>query len=264
MRTTMSHSPLVGTCMILSLLVCVPALPAANAKRPRATPQTPASAYAEAGLSDPCAAGARTQALAPATESSAAVVPLATLLSRSKNQTASQPQAEQDSVLSKQLWSNRITIPETDTEAANSLALKRLIRQVRSVKFAGKDAGPTFTAPTESEPVASLSKPQSDLIRENQAAEPATASTEASGCPTGPARRSRCCNRIPTRCETRWKWPNFCSSAAGLRKRLPSTLGRWIGSAGSIPPMTQIEPGFFSNWATASAKPTSPKPRKST
>ncbi len=190
MRTTVSHGPLARTCMILSLLVCVEALPAANAKRPRGAPQTNASAYAETGLSDPCVAGPKTQAVASAAESTA--VPLATLLGRAKNQTtgstgpasqadASSPlQGEQGAALPKQLWSTRITIPETDVEAANSLALKRLIHQVRSVKFAGKDANPTFTAPTESEPVASSSQPQADLLGENQAAESATASTQTS------------------------------------------------------------------------------------
>lgn len=191
MRTTRSHWPLARTCMILSLLVCVEASPAANAKRTRSAAQTKASTQAEAGLNAPSAADPKTQAAATVAESTTAV-PLSSLLNRTKPQTAgsdvsthpsdaSSPlQGEQSVALSKQLWSTRITIPETDVEAANSLALKRLIRQVRSVKFADQNAGPTFTAPSETEPAVSSPEPQSSFTAERQTAEPATASVETS------------------------------------------------------------------------------------
>jgi tetratricopeptide (TPR) repeat protein len=173
--------------MILSLLVCVEASPAANAKRPRTAAKANAAAPAEAGSSDPCAVGPQTQGVASAAQSSSAV-PLATLLNRTGSPTsgsaapadASSPlREERNAVLSKQLWSTRITIPDTNADTADSLALKRLIRQVQSVKFAGKDAASTFTAPAESEPVAAASEPQFNLVQAGQTAVPATASTEA-------------------------------------------------------------------------------------
>ncbi len=49
-----------------------------------------------------------------------------------------------------ELWSDRISAPDPNEDAQTRLALKRLIRQVRSVKFDAKSAAPAPTFPSES------------------------------------------------------------------------------------------------------------------
>jgi TolA-binding protein len=153
-------------CVILSLLVCVRALPAANAAKPRAVSQNRTSAHAEGRISDPCAVGPTLPAGAASVEASDTTIPLAKLLNRTKSQTKaldnvsvvrrtgvpSRVNTEPNAVLSQQLWSGRIVSPDTNQDTEDSLALKRLIRQVRGVRFSNKDTGPTFTAPDESQP----------------------------------------------------------------------------------------------------------------
>jgi tetratricopeptide (TPR) repeat protein len=87
-------------------------------------------------------------------EPSDSAIPPATLLRRAREQ-AKVPASGVDSgsFLARELWSSRITAPQTSEDADASLALKRLIRQVRSVRFDSKDPPPTFTAPAESRPV---------------------------------------------------------------------------------------------------------------
>jgi hypothetical protein len=152
--------------MILSLLVCLKATPAAAAGRPRTSSPDRTSAYTEAGMGDPCAVNPTLQAGTAPAEASATVVPLAKLLDRTRAQTKSLDNVsvvrrvgapsrigvESNGGLSQKLWSSRIVVPDTDQDAEDSLALKRLIRQVQSVKFGGKNTGPTFTAPDESQP----------------------------------------------------------------------------------------------------------------
>jgi tetratricopeptide (TPR) repeat protein len=146
--------------MILSLLVGVEAVQAANAARPRATTPGQRSAYAEAGSNDPCTVNSILQA-----EAADTAVPLARLLNRTRSQAKASKTADtadragtplldagQNSSLSKDLWSSRVSAPQISQDAETSLALKRLIRQVRSVKFGEKEAGPTFTAPAEPQP----------------------------------------------------------------------------------------------------------------
>lgn len=178
--------------MILSLLVFAEASPAANARRPRVAVKANAPAPAEAGPTDPCAVGPTTSSAAPAGESPSAV-PLATLLGRARNQTTDSTdpaRGEQNTPLSKQLWSTRITIPETGVDTTDGLALQRLIHQVRSVKFAGKNTGPAFTAPAEPGPVAASSEFQFDAVQGNQTAAPSTASNEASATASNKTRKT--------------------------------------------------------------------------
>ena len=191
MRTTASSSLMARGCMILSLLVCVKALPAANAARPRTAAPDRTSAYAEAGLNDPCAVSPMVRVETTGAEPSGTAVPLAKLLSRAQSQAkasgtagaASQigtPRAGvgQNGSLSEELWSSRVAALQTGQDAENSLALRRLIRQVRSVKFAGTDAGPTFTPPAEPAPALQASE---TLPVQADAAQPtvATARTTA-------------------------------------------------------------------------------------
>lgn len=163
MRTILSNSPVARGCTIVSLLVCVRALPAANAVRSPTTLQNRTSAYAEAGPGDPCAVGPRVQTNSLGSKPSATTVPLAQLLSRTRSRAKTSRSAdagspvetpyagpEQNGPFTQELWSSRITAPQTGQEAEDSLALRRLIRQVRSVKFHDKDPGPTFTPPAES------------------------------------------------------------------------------------------------------------------
>jgi len=166
MRTTLSSSFAAQACVVLSLLVCVKGLEAANARQSRAVPQDRASAYAEKGIGDPCAVRLTLTPETTPPETSETSVPLAKLLDRTRAQTkaldtagvrrapiASGGGSTQNGSLSQELWSSRIEAPEAPQDAEESLALKRLIRQVRSVKFAGKSTGPAFAAPDESRPV---------------------------------------------------------------------------------------------------------------
>ncbi len=80
-------------------------------------------------------------------------IPLASLLNRTTSQTKAMPTGiGQSDSLRQSLWSKRVAAPEQGKEVEASLALKRLIRHVRSVKFEEKDTGPTFQPPAESLP----------------------------------------------------------------------------------------------------------------
>lgn len=203
MRTTLSNSSTARACVILSVLVCVKALPAANARQPRATSQERTSAYAEGGLTDPCAVGPTLPVGTVSAETSDTAVPLAKLLDRTRSQTkalenagpvrrvgvASRGNTDPKGPLSQELWSSRIAAPEATQDVQDSLALKRLIRQVRSVKFANKDTGPAFTAPDEF-----LSRPQSPGIGATPVAAsstaPAAATTDSSASTSHKAQKT--------------------------------------------------------------------------
>ncbi len=161
MRTTVLNAPLARTCTILSLLVCVRALPAANPAQPRRTVQNPVSAYTEGGLNDPCAVAQIVQDGLRGAQHSDSAVPLARLLSRTNSQ-AEPPHvgSDQGGSLTQRLWSTRVMSPEQGQEVEASLALKRLIRQVRSVKFEDRDTGPTFTSPAEPAPASETPEAQ--------------------------------------------------------------------------------------------------------
>jgi tetratricopeptide (TPR) repeat protein len=153
MRTTASHSLLARACTILSLLVCARALPAAASPRPQTTAHEETSAYAEGGLSDPCAVGQAVQSRPGAARSADSAISLTKLMSRTRNQAeALRTGPDQGRALTQDLWSGRVAAPEQGKEAEASLALRRLVRQVRSMKFEDKDAGPAFKPPAESRP----------------------------------------------------------------------------------------------------------------
>jgi len=157
----MYHSPLARACAILSLFVCVEALPASDSARPRAAVRDQTSAYAEGGLNDPCAVGQTTQSGLDATQSSDTAISLAKLMSRTRSQAdAMRTGPDRSGSLTQDLWSTRVAAPEQGREAEASLALKRLVRQVRSVKFEDQNPGPTFTPPPESMPSADAMEAQ--------------------------------------------------------------------------------------------------------
>ncbi|MEN6332942.1 MAG: tetratricopeptide repeat protein, partial [Phycisphaerales bacterium] len=71
----------------------------------------------------------------------------------------------------------------------DSLALKRLIRQVRAVKFANKETGPVFTAPGESQPLDASSESEAGPA---SAAKPAaTASVAADPSASVPSKTQK-------------------------------------------------------------------------
>jgi len=79
-------------------------------------------------------------------------IPLSSLLSRVKSEgPVARTESGQSGPLAQTLWSNRVAAPEQAKEAEASLALKRLVRQVRSVKFEDQNVGPTFQPPAESD-----------------------------------------------------------------------------------------------------------------
>lgn len=201
MKTTLWNSPPARTCVILSALLCVKALAAANAGQPRVTARSQTPAYAEGGLTDPCAVGPRGPGGTVPSETSNTPIPLAKLLDRTRNQAKALENAgpirrgeitscentDSKSSLFQELWSSRIAMPETTQDVEESLALKRLIHQVRSVKFASKDAGPAFKAPDESP-----SKPPSPEIGPTPVpAKPTAPATVAAGSSASPSNKTQ-------------------------------------------------------------------------
>lgn len=199
MRTIGSDERPARGCMILSLLICVAALSAANSAQSQTPSQNQTSAYAEAGLSDPRTASPTVQGGAAVAAPSGTAVPLARVLSRTRPQekapgtaetvspagVPSRPSVALNNPLSQELWSNRMAAIETTEDAETSLALRHLIRQVRSVKFNDKDTGPTFTPPAE--PQATAGEMEMLPVQANtaQPAASGTAPTEASTAPEG-------------------------------------------------------------------------------
>jgi len=88
-------------------------------------------------VNDPCA---------PAAASVAAAHP-AGRQAASRNP---EPAAETRGPLARELWSSRITAPGVSEDAQTSLALKRLIRQVRGLALDDKRPAPPSAAPAES------------------------------------------------------------------------------------------------------------------
>ena len=188
MRTIAFQSPLARACTILSVLVCVRALPAASAAQPVAKNQNSTSARAEAGPNDPCAVGQPIPSGSGASESSETAISLAKLMSRTKSQAKSlQTGPGGIGTLKQDLWSSRVASPNEESEAEASLALKRLVRQVRSLKFEDQNPGPTFTPPAESLPpdetVPTQPKETIAVSSALSAAAPAAVSSEATLSP---------------------------------------------------------------------------------
>ncbi len=155
MTTNISHSSWLRACTILSLLACVGALRAAEPTRPRTPPRIQGASFAKGGLSDPCAVGPMAQAGPEVAAIPDSAIPLSSLLSRMKSEgPAARTESGQGGPLAQTLWSNRVAAPEQAKEAEASLALKRLVRQVRSVKFEDQNVGPTFQPPAESNSLA--------------------------------------------------------------------------------------------------------------
>jgi hypothetical protein len=86
----------------------------------------------------------------------------------------------QQDQLARKLWSSRIIAPDPNDDVTASLALKRLIRQVQSVKFEDKKPAPTFTPPVapQTPPEPTIVQPAREV--EAPAIRPATAAAESS------------------------------------------------------------------------------------
>lgn len=189
MRTIVFQSPLAKACTILSVLVCVRALPAASAAQPVAKNQNSTSAYAEAGPNDPCAVGQPIPSGSGANESSETAISLAKLMSRTKSQAKSlQTGSGGTGTLKQDLWSSRVAAPKEQSEAEASLALKRLVRQVRSLKFEDQNPGPTFTPPAESVPTDETvpTQPQETIAVSSALSTTATSAAASSGATSSP------------------------------------------------------------------------------
>ncbi len=151
--------------MILSLLVGAGALPAANPVRPRMPVQNRTSAQLAAKPGDPCDVSRMTPGKTPAAPSGSALS-LVKLMNRVKGQGGASeapgairragdplhPGVDPGDSLPQELWTSRVEAPQTGKEAESSLALKRLIRQVRSVTFDEQNPEPAFTPPAEPQP----------------------------------------------------------------------------------------------------------------
>jgi tetratricopeptide (TPR) repeat protein len=109
-------------------------------------------------------------------------------MSRTKSQAKSlQTGPGGTGTLKQDLWSSRVASPNEESEAEASLALKRLVRQVRSLKFEDQNPGPTFTPPAESLPpdetVPTQPKETIAVSSALSAAAPAAVSSEATLSP---------------------------------------------------------------------------------
>lgn len=200
MRIVMSNSPLARACVIASVLVCVKAAPAANSRQNRTAPapQTRTSSYAEAGPTDPSSASPTTQAKSSAATSSNTAVPSAQLSNPAKSAstdsaaasrsagTSSLASVERGASLSKELWASRVVAPELPGDAQDSLALRRLIRQVRSVKFSGTSEEPASAAPAGPAREAA-SSPMQPTVEAQQPASAVGTSVASASSPAGPS-----------------------------------------------------------------------------
>jgi len=92
------------------------------------------------------------------------------------------PEAARESrgPLARELWSSRIDAPEAGDDAQTSLALKRLIRQVRVLTLHDKSPAPPAAAPTESPAPAEAPTP---VITNAESVEPAPPEPVASAAP---------------------------------------------------------------------------------
>lgn len=84
----------------------------------------------------------------------------------------------QQGQLARELWSGRVTAPDPNDDVTTSLTLKRLIRQIQSVKFEDKRPAPAFTRPVEPQTPPEPSAVQPTKEVKAQPIRPATATVE--------------------------------------------------------------------------------------
>ena len=145
------RSSIQGICLLACMLCgSTTALGAAGtaksrpASNRRASPpaRSAASVPNQAAVTDPCTPSAMTMqtkaAPEPARHSTSA---LASLVTRAKSQPGASPtDPAHGGALALDLWSSRISAPETSADAETSLALKRLIHQVHALAVNDKNA----------------------------------------------------------------------------------------------------------------------------
>jgi tetratricopeptide (TPR) repeat protein len=129
------------------------------------------------------AAGAESApALAPASPSAAAHRPNGPAATVS-----SAPQSAE--YLTRELWSSRLKAPDPNEDAETRLALKRLIRQVRSVRFGGEASKPASSLST---PARATPEPlKVEFVVAPTAKAPAAAATAPASVEAGPSPSSR-------------------------------------------------------------------------
>jgi hypothetical protein len=174
------------------------------------------------------------------------------------------PDVEGSGAPARELWSSRIAAPQTSEDVDASLALKRLIRQVRSVRSTARTRVPRSPPPRaaacgpgqtwrRNPPESRTPEPSSSSVGPGHPQPASSRPRKAQKTLEAPARIS------PTRCAIRSKWPNCCSSAVRPPRPPPSMPRRSTASPHSIRATTRIGPGFSSSSATASARPTPPR-----
>jgi tetratricopeptide (TPR) repeat protein len=191
MNHGLNRSSVRGVCLLLCLLCCG-ATPswAAGTVKSRATSKPRASAPAKPAASrpnkpavpDPCAPGAATmQTNAAAEPSRNSTSALASLVTRARSQEGASPaDLERSNSLALDLWSSRVSAPQTSNDAETSLALQRLIRRVRTLTV--DDKSTTQPVATPAEPPRTAEPPASTAA--SAAAGPVEASAAATPEPT--------------------------------------------------------------------------------
>lgn len=132
-------------------------------------------------VADPCAPGnstMQTEAAADPSRNSASV--LASLVTRARSQAnTSLTDVERGNPLALELWSSRVSVPEVSDDTETSLALQRLIRQVRTLAVDNK--GPT--EPSVSAAPQVTAQPPAPVATGVETAKPVPAETVAAAAP---------------------------------------------------------------------------------
>jgi tetratricopeptide (TPR) repeat protein len=99
---------------------------------------------------------------------------------------------EPEGQIVRELWSSRIAAPDPSEDAETRLDIKRLIRQLESVKFQDANPIPTFTPPAPNQP--SPEPPLSPIVREP--ATPIATTSRTAEQPTAPEMSSPDTQRV--------------------------------------------------------------------
>lgn len=137
-------------------------------------------------VADPCAPGNATmQTGAAADPSRNSASALASLVTRARTQTGASPtEVERGNPRALELWSSRVSVPEVTEDTEASLALQRLIRQVRTLAVDNKGpaepsgpVAPPLTAQPPAPVAPSVETAQPVLVEAVATAAPETAPT---------------------------------------------------------------------------------------
>jgi len=168
--------------LLLLSLLCGGATPswAATKGKSLAAPNRRAVPSKKPTVADPCAPGSATmQTDAAGDPSRNAASAMAGLVTRAKKTGTSRADVERGNPLALELWSSRVSVPEVSDDTETSLALQRLIRQVRTLAVDNK--GPS--EPSASAVPQVTAEPPAPVATGTEIAAPAPVEAVAAAAP---------------------------------------------------------------------------------